>query len=608
MNQDFKEFQRHDNKFNVITIPFSYRKSPLLSISFRSFDLEMQQFKIKIESDGDSNLQTPIISKFSETTMVPKFQIDYNNKEINYLNTTTYSKYIISLLGQDEKELMKFNLNLFELSFLGKELYNVSINHFPMLILEFMDGYYTTNELFQKNKVNIIGDSNDDLEENLNIGNLMDSNNDLEMIDDESSSSLNDKKINLAEYKTNDNSQKSSSSENPNNKWIILEVENKKKKNKTRGSAYYDYEELRKAQNKEKLNNNKSEKEKEKEEKKLRGKKKSKKTSKEIKEKNKVDVCNFDDYFDLYLERILFFRDELKRAPNTQNYDINNSNDMLMLYKRKEKVNQMKKDIEFYIAKDKDITLLKEKIQGIINNKKNILKKLQEDLKIYDKKKEELIKKRKDSSYSLEKLQLLYDSLVYKKMAEICFVFFNKKCIIFFNEIPEFLKNTKITNIHLIATKRNEFYNDKEKKRKISSMMGYITYLMIYMSKCFDIPLRYPLWLNSSKSYILKGKKDINKDFIPLHCDLKKDDKLGNFEIGLNFLKNDFKEIINFCAMYPEIIPKDDYKKFIKQNEQNNVLNEQKDDLDKKMFFDYFIYFNHCLGEFIKNMQKMFAP
>ena len=60
----------HENKLDVTIIPFNFRKSPLLSISFLSFDLELSQFKMKIESDGESNLKTPIISKLCETTMV----------------------------------------------------------------------------------------------------------------------------------------------------------------------------------------------------------------------------------------------------------------------------------------------------------------------------------------------------------------------------------------------------------------------------------------------------------------------------------------------------------------------------------------------------------
>ena len=123
--------------------------------------------------------------------------------------------------------------------------------------------------------------------------------------------------------------------------------------------------------------------------------------------------------------------------------------------------------------------------------------------------------------------------------------------------------------------------------------MGYITQLMIYMSKCFDIPLRYPLLLNGAKSFIIKEKKDKEKDFLPLHFDLKRDDKFFNFESGLNYLKNDFKEIIKFCSMYPEIINENEFNKY-------NIDN------DDYSFFKLFIHFNHCLCDFINNIRKMF--
>ena len=123
--------------------------------------------------------------------------------------------------------------------------------------------------------------------------------------------------------------------------------------------------------------------------------------------------------------------------------------------------------------------------------------------------------------------------------------------------------------------------------------MGYITQLIIYISKCFDIPIRYPLLLNGAKSFIIKEKKDKEKDFLPLHCDLKRDDKFLNFESGLNFLRNDFKEIIKFCSMYPEIITENEF----------NIYNRDNDDYS---FFKLFMTFNHCLCDFINIIQKMF--
>ena len=62
--------REQENMLGTTIIPFCSRKSSLLSITFRSFDLELGQFRIKIESDGSSDLKTPILSQLCETTMV----------------------------------------------------------------------------------------------------------------------------------------------------------------------------------------------------------------------------------------------------------------------------------------------------------------------------------------------------------------------------------------------------------------------------------------------------------------------------------------------------------------------------------------------------------
>jgi hypothetical protein len=45
--------------------------------------------------------------------------------------------------------------------------------------------------------------------------------------------------------------------------------------------------------------------------------------------------------------------------------------------------------------------------------------------------------------------------------------------------------------------------------------------------------------------------------------------------------------------MFPQIISENTYNKIYKENEDN-------------VFFYFFIKFNHCLQEFIKNIQKKF--
>ena len=512
---------------------------------------------------------------------------------------------------------MKFNLNLLELSFLGKDLYKVPIYYYPMLILEFMDGNYTTTELFQKNEDLKKGDINLDsyeivLEENTNLGNMIGSINDVDevIIEDKNNTNNQDEK----KIKTMGDRTSSVNNFNPNlaKNLELFDKDNDKNKKNGRASSIFDFEEIEKPQEllKEQNNilrnslqnttsklikDNKKENKKEKLLKKMKTKKKGKRLSKEFKEK-KIECYIFGEYFNLYLEKILYFRDEINRKGSIQitvedqTNQIEDYKNIIELYKRKERMKQVKAQIEFYKNKDKEINNIKQKIHLILSNKKLLLNKLNEKIKSYKIKYTELKTNYKNLVPIVAKKQLIYDSFLNKKMAEICFVFFNNKIKSLYL-IPDFLQNSIKNDNNEFLKKRFEFYNNN--KKKLSSMMGYITQLMIYMSKCFDIPLRYPLMLNGAKSFIIRGKKDKEKDFLPLHFDLKRDDKHGNFETGLNYLKDDFKEIIDFCSMYPEIISKDKYNKFNKCN-------------DDYLFFYYFINFNHCLCDFIKNIQKMF--
>lgn len=63
------------NKLEITIIPFNYRKSPILSISFRSFDLELGKYKLKIESDGDNMPKLEFYSNFTDNTLVSKILI-----------------------------------------------------------------------------------------------------------------------------------------------------------------------------------------------------------------------------------------------------------------------------------------------------------------------------------------------------------------------------------------------------------------------------------------------------------------------------------------------------------------------------------------------------
>ena len=72
-------------------------------------------------------------------------------------------------------------------------------------------------------------------------------------------------------------------------------------------------------------------------------------------------------------------------------------------------------------------------------------------------------------------------------MAEVCFVFFNNKIQSLYT-IPNFYNEPFNLNDSK-KMERLEYYNNN--KKNISAMMGHICQLLIYLSKTFNIPLRF---------------------------------------------------------------------------------------------------------------------
>ena len=65
-----KESLEGSVRLNESIIPFVHRKSLLLSISFRALNLEMSEFKMKINSVNPDELTEALITDLYETTMV----------------------------------------------------------------------------------------------------------------------------------------------------------------------------------------------------------------------------------------------------------------------------------------------------------------------------------------------------------------------------------------------------------------------------------------------------------------------------------------------------------------------------------------------------------
>ena len=260
-------------------------------------------------------------------------------------------------------------------------------------------------------------------------------------------------------------------------------------------------------------------------------------------------------------------------------------NENLEKYKRKLRIIKMEKEIEFLKKKNEAIKELNKDLEEAIKHKKENLEKVENQLKPNQVNYNNKLNQLKNNLNGRGQYQLIYDSFVYQKMAEVCFVFFNNKIQSLYT-IPNFYNEPFNLNDSK-KMERLEYYNNN--KKNISAMMGHICQLLIYLSKTFNIPLRFPIFLNGSKSYILRSVKE--KIFLSLFIDNKKDDKHGNFETALNCLKDDIKEVFNFLSLFPELISKTDIE---------NVNNMN----GKYLFFFFFVIFNHSLFRFMKTLQN----
>ena len=309
-----------------------------------------------------------------------------------------------------------------------------------------------------------------------------------------------------------------------------------------------------------------------------------------IENNSKIQCTRYSDYIKDFQMLIYLInpQENIKETnPNFGN-ELEIFNENLEKYKRKLRILEIEKEIEFLKRKNEAIKELNKDLEEAIKNKNENLEKVTNQLKPNQVNYNNKLTQLKNNLNGRGQYQLIYDSFVYQKMAEICFVFFNNKIKSLYSIPPFYNEPFNINDSKRME--RFEYYN--KDKKNISAMLGHICQLLIYLSKTFNIPLRFPIFLNGSKSYILRSIKEKDKNpFLPLHFDAKKDDKHGSFENALNCLKDDIKEIFNFLSMFPEIISKTD-------NENVNNMN------GKYMFFFFFVVFNHSLFRFMKTLQN----
>ena len=471
---------------------------------------------------------------------------------MNYLNKTKYPKYTIFLLNKNKEEIHKFNVDLGRLSFLGKELRNVSIYYYPIIIFEFMTGYFTTEELFEKNN---------ELS--------MEFTKDFEIVDISSlKPNMQSKSGNLLEKDIQRNIESKNSNEVPIK--VIKNINNEVQKNE---KDMLTKSVLPGFGSKKALSNQR---------------KGFGLDRKGLEINPKIQCTKYSDYIKDFQMLIYLInpQENIKETnPNFGN-ELEIFNDNLEKYKRKLRILEMEKEIEFLKRKNEAIKELNKDLEEAIKHKNENLEKASNQLKPNQVNYNNKLTQLRNNLNGRGQYQLIYDSFVYQKMAEICFVFFNNKIPSLYS-IPPFY-NEPIDLNEQKKMERLDYYN--KDKKNISAMMGHICQLLIYLSKTFNIPLRFPIFLNGSKSYILRSIKD-KMSFLPLYFDAKKDDKHGNFENALTYLKDDIKEVFNFLSMFPEIISNTD-------NENVNNMN------GNYLFFFFFVIFNHSLFRFMKTVQN----
>lgn len=96
----------------------------------------------------------------------------------------------------------------------------------------------------------------------------------------------------------------------------------------------------------------------------------------------------------------------------------------------------------------------------------------------------------------------MYNTIKNKKLAELTSVFFDKNCFKMYIIPPFYNKKFDQRDKPI----RYAYYGKHAKD--LSVMTGTIATIINYLSKSFNITLKYPLFISGSRSFIFKDKKE----------------------------------------------------------------------------------------------------
>jgi hypothetical protein len=208
-----------------------------------------------------------------------------------------------------------------------------------------------------------------------------------------------------------------------------------------------------------------------------------------------------------------FFDKQLKILTGDKSEKINSLNSQLTIAHEAFKKYYKKYEMTINIDKmRKQIFALQEKIinyEVTIDSLKKIISQKQSDLHIsssifYINKEnyKEKVQNVEKNYKKIEKYKIMKNSFKNKKLIEVGYFFFNKLCYKFYL-VPSFF-NQVFDNVNKIL--RYQYYEKNIKE--LAVMMGNVSNLINYLSKLFNIPLKYPLFINGSRSFIVKDKKE----------------------------------------------------------------------------------------------------
>lgn len=305
----------------------------------------------------------------------------------------------------------------------------------------------------------------------------------------------------------------------------------------------------------------------------------SKTTTPSQKNEDNIPSISFGDYF-LQVQSLDFFipnREVTKEQEKAVEDNLIKYQQQLDLYRKKKEIEKMKERIKILEDKNNKFKDIKVRLESLIHNKENHLKVATSSHEITKNNYITHKEKHDKNANKIIKYKIIYDSLVYKKIMEISYIFFN-------NKIENLFINCNVEKIRA-AQKRYEAYSSDPKA--YGSLMGNIAFLLSYFSRTFNITLRFPIFLKGSKSYCVVNKSD----FVALFSDPKNDDRFIQFEKGMNFQKDNLREIFFFLSQFGNMLPPD--------NLETIDLNYQR-----ILLFDLFIEFNQVLFHFIEKTCK----